>query len=66
MFKDDDWVKVVVVLLAIVVTLMQISNYSLKNKVDELERQVDKQQIQINYQRDVINKINRKVLYPGG
>lgn len=66
MFRDDDWVKVVVVLLAILVTLMQFSNHGLESKIDELEKRIDKQQIRIEYQMDVINNINRKVLYPGG
>lgn len=66
MFRDDDWVKVVVVLLTLVVTLMQFYNHGLNSKIDELEKRIDQQQIRIEYQMDVINNINRKVLYPGG
>lgn len=66
MFKDDDWVRVFTVLLIVVFFclfgLTIIQEYQIKN----LERTVEKQQIQIDYQRDVINNINRKVLYPGG
>ena len=66
MFRDDDWVKVVVILLTLIVTLMQFYNHGLNNKIDELEKRIDQQQIRIEYQMDVINNINRKVLYPGG
>lgn len=66
MFRDDDWVKVVVILLTLIVTLMQFYNHGLDRKIDELEKRINQQQIRIEYQMDVINNINRKVLYPGG
>ena len=66
MFKDDAWVKVLTVLLFILFILLFFLVTSIEDKVKTLERTVELQQIQIDYQRDVINNINRKVLYPGG
>lgn len=66
MFKDDAWVKVLTVLLFILFILLFFLVTTIEDKVHTLERTVEKQQIQIDYQRDVINNINRKVLYPGG
>lgn len=66
MFKDDAWVKVLSVLLFIVFILLFFLVTTIEDKVHTLERTVEIQQIQIDYQRDVINNINRKVLYPGG
>jgi hypothetical protein len=66
MFKDDAWVKVLSVLLFILFILLFFLVTTIEDKVHKLERTVEIQQIQIDYQRDVINNINRKVLYPGG
>lgn len=66
MFKDDAWVKVLTVLLFILFILLFFLVTTIEDKVHTLERTVEPQQIQIDYQRDVINNINRKVLYPGG
>lgn len=66
MFRYDDWVKVVTVILAVVVGLLYISNQILVTRVNNLEKRIDQQQIKIDYQLDVINNINRKVQYPGG
>lgn len=66
MFRDDDWVKVVTVILSVVVGLLYISNQILVTRVNNLEKRIDQQQIKIDYQLGVINNINRKVQYPGG
>lgn len=66
MFKDDAWVKVLTVLLFILFIPLFFLVTTIEDKVHTLERTVELQQIQIDYQRDVINNINRKVLYPGG
>lgn len=66
MFKDDAWVKVLSVLLFILFILLFFLVTTIEDKVHRLERTVEIQQIQIDYQLDVINNINRKVLYPGG
>lgn len=66
MFKDDAWVKVLSVLLFILFILLFFLVTTIEDKVHTLEHTVELQQIQIDYQRDVINNINRKVLYPGG
>lgn len=66
MFKDDAWVKVLTVLLFILFILLFFLVTTIEDKVKTLERTVELQQIQIDYQLDVINNINRKVLYPGG
>lgn len=66
MFKDDVWVKVLSVLLFILFILLFFLVTTIEDKVHKLERTVEIQQIQIDYQLDVINNINRKVLYPGG
>lgn len=66
MFKDDAWVKVLTVSLFILFILLFFLVTTIEDKVKTLERTVELQQIQIDYQRDVINNINRKVLYPGG
>lgn len=66
MFKDDAWVKVLSVLLFILFILLFFLVTTIEDKVHKLERTVEIQQIQIDYQLDVINNINRKVLYPGG
>lgn len=66
MFKDDAWVKVLSVLLFILFILLFFLVTTIEDKVHTLERTVELKQIQIDYQRDVINNINRKVLYPGG
>lgn len=66
MFKDDAWVKVLSVLLFVLFILFFFLVTTIEDHVTKLERTVEIQQIQIDYQRDVINNINRKVLYPGG
>lgn len=66
MFKDDAWVKVLSVLLFVLFILLFFLVTTIEDHVTKLERTVEIQQIQIDYQRDVINNINRKVLYPGG
>lgn len=66
MFKDDAWVKVLSVLLFVLFVLLFFLVTTIEDHVTKLERTVEIQQIQIDYQRDVINNINRKVLYPGG
>lgn len=66
MFKDDIWVRVLTVLLFILFILLFALVSQIEDHVTKLERTVEIQQIQIDYQRDVINNINRKVLYPGG
>lgn len=66
MFKDDAWVKVLTVLLFILFILLFFLVTTIEDKVHTLKRTVELQQIQIDYQRDIINNINRKVLYPGG
>lgn len=66
MFKDDIWVRVLTVLLFILFILLFALVSQIEDHVNRLEQTVEKQQIQIDYQRDVINNINRKVLYPGG
>lgn len=66
MFKDDAWVKVLTVLMFILFILLFFLVTTIEDKVRTLEHTVELQQIQIDYQRDVINNINRKVLYPGG
>ena len=66
MFKDDAWVKVLSILLFVLFILLFFLVTTIEDHVTKLERTVEIQQIQIDYQRDVINNINRKVLYPGG
>lgn len=66
MFKDDAWVKVLSVLLFVLFILLFFLVTTIEDHVTKLERTVEIQQIQIDYQSDVINNINRKVLYPGG
>lgn len=66
MFKDDAWVKVLSVLLFVLFILLFFLVTTIEDHVTKLERTVEIQQIQIDYQLDVINNINRKVLYPGG
>lgn len=66
MFKDDAWVKILSVLLFVLFILLFFLVTTIEDHVTKLERTVEIQQIQIDYQRDVINNINRKVLYPGG
>ena len=66
MFKDNAWVKVLSVLLFVLFILLFFLVTTIEDHVTKLERTVEIQQIQIDYQRDVINNINRKVLYPGG
>lgn len=66
MFKDDAWVKVLSVLLFVLFVLLFFLVTTIEDHVTKLERTVEIQQIQIDYQLDVINNINRKVLYPGG
>lgn len=66
MFKDDAWVKVLSVLLFVLFILLFFLVTTIEDHVTKLERTVEIQQIQIDYQRYVINNVNRKVLYPGG